>query len=134
MREGEERHGEGLQTGNESAVTGFQYVPGMDPYADIPDQEVIWVRNVPWVFQHISGTEQKRIQSQCRRPRSGELDQVRFFTRLCDAVVLGIAQTDEQGQPTDPPMPVPGTRFNPSSAKDTVSNAMEEALMTFLFD
>lgn len=110
-----------------------KFQAGMDPFESIPDLEVKTVMGVPYVFQHITGTALKNIQKRCRAPRSGELDQSRFLKELCDAVVLGIADNDADGKPTEPFNPIPGTRFDPAVQKDVVSNAMEEELMTFLF-
>ena len=105
---------------------------GGDPYANLTDTEAVEVLGVYWVFRQITGAEQKRIQNRCRN-RRGDLDQVRFFNELCDAVVAGQAMLDDDGAPMDPPVAMPGTRFSPSKVIARVANAMEDALMTFLF-
>jgi len=96
------------------------------PYADQPDQEVVDVLGVGWVFQQPSGTGLKKIQDRCRNRRTGEISNPRFLQELCQEIILGVA--DEQGQP------IPGTKFDPNKETARVTSAMEDALISFLFD
>ena len=88
------------------------------------DEEVLSVGERQYKFRHISGLAMKKLQRSCRNPRSGDIDEVRYFQRLCDEIVVG--QVDKQGNI------MPGVRFDPAQEPDIICTEMETVLMSFL--
>ena len=88
------------------------------------DEETLPVGERRYKFRHISGTAMKKLQRACRNPRTGDIDEVRYFQRLCDEIVVG--QVNDKGDV------IPGLRFDPSQEPEVICTEMENVLMSFL--
>ena len=91
---------------------------------DVPDQEVVFVRERPYVFQMILAADQKRLENKCRHPRSRQLDPARLLRELYNAVVLG--QADAQGHL------IPGSKKPYQELTAREGNAFDTAITSFL--
>lgn len=88
------------------------------------DEETLPVGERQYKFRHISGMAMKKLQRACRNPRTGDIDEVRYFQRLCDEIVVG--QVDDKGNI------IPGLRFDPSQEPEVLCTELENVLMSFL--
>ena len=102
----------------EASIDNVQHEP------KVWDEEIYQVGDRRWKFRHIPGLAMKKLQRSCRNPRTGDIDEVRYFQRLCEEIIVG--EVDENGTL------IPGSRFDPAHEPEVVCTKMEDALMTFL--